>query len=67
MDQLIFASLSHTHYWYEESTGGQVDTNGNNAPEDLERLVQCTSTEQPRAYGIVACVVCVRVYLLNCT
>ena len=26
MDQLIFASLSHTHYWYEhvESTGGTV-------------------------------------------
>ena len=20
MDQLIFASLSHTHYWYEEGT-----------------------------------------------
>ena len=36
MDQLIFASLSHTHYWYAsghvESTGGNSIMSGRNPP-----------------------------------
>ena len=56
MGRLMFASLSHTHYWYEvdmhvESTGGRMGVDeGNLQVMDVEIIVEKSPNTHLRYY-----------------